>query len=87
MRRPGRKRPSLIKYSAELEVREDSRDEDEDGGRGGVAENAVAATAKSIVGESSELLTGTPQEGQKRIFVASSMPHEEHLDMADPGTG
>jgi len=50
MRRPGRKRPSLIMYSAAaLELRDDGRDEErddeEEGGRGGVGKDTVAALA------------------------------------------
>ena len=85
MRRPGRKRPSLIRNSAALELEEDElRDEDRDEdpeARGGAGEVAVA---KSMVATSSVLgigvaEAGRPQLEQKRTVSPSSAPQEPHL--------
>jgi hypothetical protein len=67
--RPGRNRPSL-KYAAELE----GRDEEEEEGRGGRGEVAVA---KSSVAKSSVLPEGAPQAEQKRPAAVMSVPQEE----------
>src|SRR5882757_3308396 len=70
---PGRNLPSFIKYSAEVE----GRDEDPDGGR--IGEGEVGA--KSRVATSSVLETGLPQAEQKRMSFASAVPQVEHLAM------
>jgi len=76
--RPGRKRPSLIWYSAELEGRDDDFPEDPDAGRGG---NGEVAVAKSSVATSSVFETGLPQAEQKATLFGSSVPQFEHLTM------
>jgi hypothetical protein len=68
--RPGRKRPSLSRYSAELEGREDDFDE----GRGGKGEEAVA---KSSVAISSVFAIGVPQAEQKRTLSDNAVPQLE----------
>src|SRR5271165_5712129 len=83
-KRPGRKRPSLIRYSAELEGREDERDDDAEGGRGGVGGSGDVAVAKSMVAMSSvfgmgALPVGAPQAEQKRTLLGKSAPQEIHL--------
>jgi hypothetical protein len=68
--RPGRKRPSFNRYSAELEGRED----DFDVGRGGNGDEAVA---KSSVAMSSVFETGIPQAEQKRPLSDKAVPQLE----------
>jgi hypothetical protein len=58
------------------EARDDDRDDDEEGARGGKGEVAVA---KSSVAMSSVLPTDAPQAEQKRPFVGTSVPQEEQL--------
>jgi hypothetical protein len=60
------------------EAREDDRDDDEDGGRGG---NGEVAVAKSSVAMSSVFPTDAPQAEQKRPFVGRSVPQAEQLCM------
>jgi hypothetical protein len=72
--RPGRNRPSLSKYSAELE----GRGEEADFGRGG---NGEVAVAKSSVATSSVFEAGLPQAEQKRTLFSNSAPQLEHLAM------
>ena len=63
------------------ELREEERDDDEEGGLGEVA------VATSIVAISSLLATGAPHDEQNRMASDSSTPHEKHLAMAFPATG
>lgn len=90
MRRPGRKRPSVSRSCAAAEL----YDPDDDGGRGGSGEAAVASY--SIVAISSEFSTtgrgdearplgaGAPQDEQKRTLDSISTPQEEQNGMSIP---
>src|ERR1700733_14242648 len=68
-RRPGRKRPSFSRYSAELGGR-DAEDE----GAGRAEECDGEGGAKSMVARSSGLLPGVPQDEQKRPGLGSREP-------------
>ena len=81
-RRPGRNRPSL-KYSAELEV----RDELAEAGRGGGS--GEVAVAKSRVAVASGLLAAplvdrAPQAEQKRPVAGISVPQVKQTGMIFP---
>jgi hypothetical protein len=67
-------------------VREEERDEElfDDGGRGGRGDVAVAV--RSMVGASSVLDTGAPQDEQKRTLFDSSRPQDAHFAMIFPET-
>jgi hypothetical protein len=60
------------------EAREDDRDDEEEGGRGGKGEVAVT---KSRVARSSVFPTDVPQAEQKRPFVGTLVPQAEQLGM------
>ena len=64
-------------YSAELELRDDGGRED-DGGRGG---NGEVAVAKSSVAMSSVFEVGLPQVEQKATLSGNPVPQFEHLVM------
>ena len=80
-RRPGRKRPSFSRYSPELGGR-DAEDE----GAGRAEECDGEGGAKSMVARSSVLLTGVPQDEQKRPVLGSSEPHDVQEGMIFPDT-
>jgi hypothetical protein len=81
-RRPGRNRPSL-RYSAELEVREELAEAGRGGGSGDVA------VAKSRVAVASGLgaitpLDGAPHAEQKRPVAGISVPQDKQAGMIFP---
>ena len=81
--RPGRKRPSFKRYSAELEGRDDECDPDRDGNLG---RNGEVDVAKSSVATSSVFDTGRPQDEQKATLSDNAIPQFVHLAMIFPDT-
>ena len=90
MRRPGRKRPSLSRYAATAELRDEDFGEEDDAGRGGggSGEEYVAVASLSIVAISSEedggllLAAGLPHVAQKLTLADNSVPQNEQNAMA-----